>query len=53
MGQVSANHTLCRREVVKALLAVVYGMLRDVDLVMQLVSSISRQAKLIEDKAIQ
>lgn len=36
---------------VKALLAVVYGMLRDVDLVMQLVSSVSRQAKLIEDKA--
>ncbi|MFO0268167.1 MAG: hypothetical protein ACK51D_14620, partial [Cyclobacteriaceae bacterium] len=26
-------------------------MLRDVDLVMQLVSSVSRQAKLIEDKA--
>ncbi|MBL7855711.1 MAG: hypothetical protein JNL17_15015 [Cyclobacteriaceae bacterium] len=36
---------------VKALLAVVYGMLRDVDLVTQLVSSISRQSKLIEDKA--
>lgn len=35
---------------VKALLAVVYGMLRDVDLVNQLVSSISRQSKMIEDK---